>query len=38
VVPPRQKLCTYTTGILREVPALEVPEYDVRITAADIFG
>jgi hypothetical protein len=38
VVPPLQKLYSYTAGTLSEVRAFEIPEYDVRITSADIFG
>jgi Uma2 family endonuclease len=38
VVPPLQKLYAYGAGTLSEVPTFEIPEYDVRITAADIFG
>ncbi len=38
VVPPLQKLYSYAAGTLSEVPAFEIPEYDVRITAVDIFG
>jgi Uma2 family endonuclease len=38
VDPHRRKLDVYGSGTLSEVPALEIPEYDVRITSADIFG
>jgi Uma2 family endonuclease len=38
VVPPLQKLYAYGAGTLREVPAFEIPEYDVRFTPTDIFG
>jgi Uma2 family endonuclease len=38
VVPPLQKLFVYSAGTLSEVPAFEIPEFDVRITSADIFG
>ena len=38
VAPPIQKLYIYRSGTLSEVPAFEIPEYDVRITAADVFG
>src|SRR5260370_22082432 len=38
VVPPLQKLYTYAGGTLSEVPALEIPEYNVRFTSVDIFG
>jgi hypothetical protein len=38
VVPPLKKLYAYSAATLSEVPAFVIPEYDVRITAADIFG
>jgi Uma2 family endonuclease len=38
VDPDRSTLQVYGSGALSEVPALEIPEYDVRLTAADIFG
>lgn len=38
VVPQLQKLYAYARGTLSEVPALEILEYDVRFTSADIFG
>jgi Uma2 family endonuclease len=37
VDPERRRLQVYGSGSLSEVPALEIPEYDVRLTAADIF-
>ena len=36
--PQRRKLHAYAQGSLTEIAALEIPEYDVRITAAEIFG
>ena len=38
VDPERRKLYTYSDGSLTEVGELRIPEYDVRITAAEIFG
>jgi Uma2 family endonuclease len=38
VDPRRRKLQKYISGSLTEVAALEIPEYDVRITPAEIFG
>jgi len=37
VVPPLQKLYVYRHEKLSEALAFEIPEYDVRLTAADIF-
>ena len=38
VDPERRKLHAYTDGSLNEITTLEIPEYNVRITAAEIFG
>jgi Uma2 family endonuclease len=38
VDPHRRRLQVYGSGTLSEVAVLEIPEYDVRFTAADIFG
>ena len=38
VDPNRRKLEMYHAGTLSEVAVLEIPEYDVRFTALDIFG
>ena len=38
VDPHRRKLQVYSSGTLSEVAVLEISEYDVRFTAADIFG
>jgi Uma2 family endonuclease len=38
VDPERRRLQVYGSGALSEVLALEIPEYDVRLTAVDIFG
>jgi Uma2 family endonuclease len=38
VDPHRRRLQVYGSGTLSEVSVLEIPEYDVRFTAADIFG
>jgi Uma2 family endonuclease len=38
VDPERRRLQVYNSGALSEVPALEISEYDVRLTAAGIFG
>ena len=38
VDPRKQRLHTYLEGSLNEVAELRIPEYDVRITAAEIFG
>ena len=38
VDPHRRKLQVYDSGTLSEVGALEIEEYHVRITSADIFG
>ena len=38
VDPHRRKLQVYDSGTLSEVAALEIEEYHVRITSADIFG
>ena len=38
VDPHRRKLQVYGSGTLSEVSVLEIPEYDVRFTAADVFG
>jgi Uma2 family endonuclease len=36
--PERRTLHAYTAGSLKLVAALEIPEYDARITPAEIFG
>ena len=39
LVDPRQRrLHTYENGSLHEIADLLIPEFDVRITAAEIFG
>ena len=38
VDPERRKLYTYSDGSLTEVVELRIPEYEVRITPAEIFG
>jgi Uncharacterized protein conserved in cyanobacteria len=38
VDPERHTLHAYAEGSLTEIPALEIPAYDARITAAEIFG
>ena len=38
VDPARRRLQVYDSGTLREVASLEIPEYDVRFTPAEIFG
>jgi Uma2 family endonuclease len=37
VDPERRRLQVYGSGVLSEVPALEIPEYDVKLTPAQIF-
>lgn len=38
VDPERRKLHAYSDGSLKEIAALEIPEYDARITPAELFG
>src|SRR5262245_35780725 len=38
VDPERRTLRIDASGTLREVPALTIPEYDVQLTGAEIFG
>ena len=38
VDPRRRTLQVYTEGALTEVPSLRIPEFDVQLTGAEIFG
>jgi Uma2 family endonuclease len=38
VDPERRTLHVYSDGTLGAVPALTIPEFDVQLTGADIFG
>ena len=38
VDPAQRRLQVYSAGTLSEVSTLEIPEYDARLTSAQIFG